>query len=145
MALAREGTSQCTGFNLRKAARAVSQYYDSVMQPTGLKGTQFSLLASLAALGPAPLSQLAHYMVMDRTTLSRNLKPLVGQGLIAVEPGEDRRARVLALTDDGIETLGRALPYWREAHTGMTKRMGTAGRDRLLKSLADAIEAARPG
>ncbi len=145
MALAREGTSICTGFNLRKAARAVSQYYDSVMQPTGLKGTQFSLLASLAGLGPVPISQLAEYMVMDRTTLSRNLKPLVGQGLIAVEPGEDRRARVIALTGDGLKTLGRALPYWREAHAGMTKRMGKAGRDRLLRGLADAIDAARSG
>ncbi len=145
MALAREGTSHCTGFNLRKAARAVSQYYDSVMRQSGLKGTQFSLLASLAGLGPAPIGRLAEHMVMDRTTLSRNLKPLVGQGLIAVEQGEDRRARVLVLTDDGLITLRRALPYWREAHAGMTRRMGKAGRDRLLKSLADAIEAARPG
>ncbi len=145
MALAREGTSHCTGFNLRKAARAVSQYYDSVMRQSGLKGTQFSLLASLAALGPAPMGRLAEHMVMDRTTLSRNLKPLVGQGLIAVEPGEDRRARVLVLTADGIEALGKALPYWREAHAGMTRRMGKDGRDRLLASLADAVEAARPG
>lgn len=145
MALAREGTSQCTGFNLRKAARAVSQYYDSVMRQSGLKGTQFSLLASLAGLGPVPINRFAQHMVMDRTTLSRNLKPLVGQGLIAVEQGEDRRARVVALTEDGIETLRRALPFWREAHTGMTSRMGKAGRDRLLRGLADAIDAARPG
>ena len=145
MALAREGTSLCAGFNLRKAARAVSQYYDTVMRQSGLKGTQFSLLASLAGLGPAPISRLAEHMVMDRTTLSPNLKPLVAQGLIAMEQGEDRRARVLALTDEGLMALRDALPYWREAHAGMTRRMGTAGRDRLLKSLAEAIEAARPG
>ena len=105
----------------------------------------FAACTALAALGPVPMGRLAEHMVMDRTTLSRNLKPLVGQGLIAVEPGEDRRARVLVLTADGIETLGRALPYWREAHVGMTRRMGEDGRDRLLASLADAVEAARPG
>lgn len=142
-ALAREGMADCTGFNLRKAARAVSQYYDAVMQESGLRGTQFSLLASIAARGPVTISHLARHMVMDRTTLTRNLKPLMAQGLVAVEAGEDRRSRLASLTDDGVAALGRALPYWREAHSGMTRRLGREGRDRLLRSLADTIAAAR--
>ncbi len=144
-ASAQENTSLCTAFNLRKAARAVSQYYESVMQESGIKGTQFSLLASIAGQGPVPMGRLAAHMVMDRTTLTRNLKPMIGQGLVAVAPGEeDRRARVVSLTDDGIRTLREAYPYWREAHAGMTRKLGRAGRDRLLRSLGEVIDAARP-
>ncbi len=143
-AAAQENTALCTGFNLRKAARAVSQYYDSVMQESGLKGTQFSLLASIAGQGPVLMGRLAGHMVMDRTTLTRNLKPLIAQGLVAVAAGEDRRARVVSLTEDGIATLREAYPYWREAHAGMTRKLGRAGRDRLLRSLGEVIAAARP-
>ncbi len=145
VAAAQENTALCTAFNLRKAARAVSQYYESVMQESGIKGTQFSLLASVAGQGPVLMGRLAAHMVMDRTTLTRNLKPLIAQGLVAVAPGEeDRRARVVSLTEDGIRTLREAYPYWREAHAGMTRKLGRAGRDRLLRSLGEVIEAARP-
>ncbi|MEE8273100.1 MAG: MarR family transcriptional regulator, partial [Alphaproteobacteria bacterium] len=66
----------CTCFNLRKAARAVTQLYDAALGPSGLRATQFSLIAALGVRGAPTISQLAKAMVMDRTTLTRNLKPL---------------------------------------------------------------------
>ena len=102
--------SSCACLNLRMAARAITRFYDRALQPSGLRATQFNLLCALAADGSATITHLAQQLVMDRTTLSRNLKPLVGMGLIAVEPGEDRRSRVIALTDDGLKKLSRHRP-----------------------------------
>ena len=76
----------CTYANLRKASRAVGQVYDAALQRSGLKATQFTLLATLNARGDMPLSQLADVLVMDRTTLTRNLKLLVAKDLIHIAP-----------------------------------------------------------
>ena len=70
----------CTCFNMRKASRVVTQYFDSVLRPSGLKATQFTLLAAISVTGPAPMSQLADHLILDRTTMTRNLKLLVRQG-----------------------------------------------------------------
>ena len=72
----------CACLNVRKAARAITQLFDEVLQPTGLRSTQFPLLVTVALLGEAPVTQLAEELVMDRTTLARNLKPLESQGLL---------------------------------------------------------------
>ncbi len=81
----------CACLNVRKAARAVTQLYDEVLQPSGLRATQFNLLVAIALAGEAPVTRLADALVMDRTTLTRNLKPLESQGLITIEAGTDRR------------------------------------------------------
>lgn len=75
----------CTSATLRKATRVVTQVYDGALRPVGLRATQFNLLATLAISGDTPLTRLAEMLVMNRTTLTRNLKPLVGKGLICVE------------------------------------------------------------
>src|SRR5689334_16622792 len=95
----------CACFNLRKAARAVTQIYESALEPSGLKATQISLLVALALRGPLPLTRLASSLVMDRTTLTRNLMPLRKKGWIANERGPDRRERSVALTRAGRATL----------------------------------------
>src|SRR5688572_17808915 len=92
----------CNCFAVRAAARHVTQFYDRLLAPTGLRTTQFSILAKLARLGPLTINQLAAEMVMDRTTLGRNILPLQRDGLIAVAPAAaDRRAKALHLTKDG--------------------------------------------
>ncbi len=81
----------CACLNVRKAARAITQLFDEVLQPTGLRSTQFPLLVVVARLREAPVTQLSRELVMDRTTLARNLKPCVRQGLLTIEAGTDRR------------------------------------------------------
>ncbi|HEY9847811.1 MAG TPA: MarR family transcriptional regulator, partial [Candidatus Caenarcaniphilales bacterium] len=88
----------CACFNLRKASRAVTQLYDKVLQPSGLLATQFTLLSAIALTGSVTITRLAQELVMDRTTLARNLKPLERQGLIQIKPGQDQRTRIVTLT-----------------------------------------------
>src|SRR5262245_23110545 len=102
----------CACFNLRKAARAVTQIYEAALEPSGLKATQISLLVALAVRGSLPLTRLADVLVLDRTTLTRNLMPLKKKGWVASERGPDRRERYVALTRDGRAALERALPLW---------------------------------
>jgi DNA-binding MarR family transcriptional regulator len=100
---------------VRKAARTVTQLFDEVLQPTGLRSTQFTLLVAVALLGEAPVTKLSEALVMDRTTLARNLKPLESQGLLTLETGTDRRRHLVRLTERGRQALTTALPYWEQA------------------------------
>src|ERR1700741_5056300 len=93
-------TKECNCFAVRSAARHVSQFYDQFLTPIGLRTTQFSILAKLKRRGPLTINALAEEMVMDRTTLGRNILPLERDGLIQVEPlASDRRAKQLRLTN----------------------------------------------
>lgn len=106
------------------AARAVTQAYDSALGGTGLKSTQFTLLATLAAQGPVSIGQLARVMVMDRTTMTRNLKPLSAAGYIRLISGEDRRVREVQITETGLAIFQRALPAWRVVQNEIEKKLG---------------------
>src|SRR5215831_11228066 len=89
----------CNCLALRQASRRVTQFYDQFLTAAGLRTTQFSILARLRRLGPTTISVLAADLVMDRTTLGRNLQPLEREGLVAVVKGrEDRRSREIRLT-----------------------------------------------
>lgn len=92
----------CINFNIRKAMRAVSQHYDKIMAPTGLRGTQFTILTVLGRAESLTITELAECLIMDRTTLTRNLKPLEKEGYLNVLPGlEDKRSRRIELTRAG--------------------------------------------
>src|ERR1700740_2878587 len=87
---------ECNCFAVRAAARHVTQYYDQFLAPTGLRTSQFSILAKLRRKGPLTINALAEAMVMDRTTLSRNILPLQRDGLIKIKSAaSDRRAKEL--------------------------------------------------
>ncbi|MDP6390851.1 MAG: MarR family winged helix-turn-helix transcriptional regulator [Alphaproteobacteria bacterium] len=136
-----EDGRNCTGLNLRKATRAVTQYYDAALQPSGLKSTQFSLLSVVETQGPIVMGGLAEVLVMDRTTLTRNLKPLEAQGLIRIEPGKDRRARIVSLTAKGRKVVMTARPLWRQAQTEIVGRLGETRWRGLLHDLRATIAA----
>ena len=109
---------ECTGcscFAVRRAARVITQHYDRHLRPTGLRPTQFTLLTVLTLGGPLPLTKLADRLAAERTTLTRNLRPLVARGFVRIEPGEDRRVQMLAVTPKGVAAARAALPRWREA------------------------------
>src|SRR3954465_13729428 len=97
----REIARACACANLRKAARAVTQLFDAALAPSGLKVTQFTLLVTSRLSGEATINGLAERMAMDRSTLSRNLKPLVREGLLEVGSGEDGRTRLVRISAEG--------------------------------------------
>ena len=119
-----ETPANCTCFNLRKAARAVTRAYDEALKPSGLRATQFSLLGVVANRGPAGMTELARALVMERTTLTRNLKPLMDQGFLEAMDGADRRRRPIAITPRGRKALERALPAWRRAQAEFVDGLG---------------------
>src|SRR5215472_8085205 len=93
---------ECNCLAVRSAARHMTQFYDQLLAPTGLRATQFSILAALRETAPLTINGLAKVMVMDRTTLGRNVLPLERDGLIRIEPiASNRRAKALRLTDAG--------------------------------------------
>jgi DNA-binding MarR family transcriptional regulator len=132
--------TECTCFNLRKATRTVTQLFDEVMQPSGLRATQFTLLAAISSIGPVAIRQLSQALVMDRTTLTRNLKPLESQKLVKIVPGEDRRTRNLTLTDKGHKTLKKAMPYWKQAQSQVIERLTPRRWNELMKNLNSSIK-----
>lgn len=120
--------SACICLGVRKAARMVARRYDEAFRPLGLTSGQFSILAALLRDRAVALSALADDLGMDRTTLNRNLKPLLTQDLIAAEDDEaDRRVRGLVLTAAGRERLDRALPIWRRVQAASEARLPEGG------------------
>ena len=129
------GPEECNCLGLRQAARVVTQLYDEALAPAGIRSTQFSLLTAIAWSQPVSMNDLAARMVMDRTTLTRNLRPVVEAGLVTVRAGDDRRRREVALTRAGTRTLVEATGRWREAQAEMREALG----DRRLASLRDHL------
>jgi len=127
----------CACFNVRKTARVITQLYDEVLRPTGMRITQFALLMAAGGLGPVTVTRLAKMGAMDRTTLTRNLRPLEEQGLLHIEPGEDRRERQVTLTPRGQRALATAFPLWKEAQARIVKGFGRERLQRLYAELAD--------
>jgi DNA-binding MarR family transcriptional regulator len=136
----------CTCSNIRRASRAVTQTFDAILQPSGLKMTQLALLIAVARVGQAPLTRLAEGLVMDRTTLTRNVKPLESRGFIRIEAGEDKRKRMITLTDRGREALETALPLWERAQSQVVAGLGRRRWQQLLEDLSAlvALLRARP-
>ena len=117
--------ADCNCLAVRQAARHITQFYDELLAPSGLRTTQFSILAKLRRSGPITINALARDLVMDRTTLGRNILPLEREGLIAVRPGRtDRRSRELHLTEEGAARLRKAVGGWRDAQTQFEERFG---------------------
>jgi DNA-binding MarR family transcriptional regulator len=117
----------------------VTQFYDQYLASTGLRTTQFSILAKLKRLGPMTINALARELVMDRTTLGRTMLPLERDGLIAIKDGTvDRRSKELAVTRAGTERLRRAVNFWVEAQKEFEERFG-AGRAADLRGLLGEV------
>jgi DNA-binding MarR family transcriptional regulator len=136
-------TPACACGRLRRAARALTQLYDDLMAPSGLRVTQFSLLRALAREGSSKMSDLAETLLLDRTALSRTLDPLAGRGLVAVVPGEDARTRVVSLTRAGEKAIRAAEPHWARAQAQVAHRLGRVKLDTLIATLGE-VEALHP-
>ena len=137
--------SPCTCFQLRRAARLASQRYDRHLAAAGLSLNAYSILRR--ARQPRPLGELADALGMDRTTLSRNLKPLVEAGLLDSHPGADPRQRQVHITAAGQQRLQQAYPLWQRAQDEMQALLGSSGVSSLnqeLDALSHLLEAQAP-
>ena len=135
------GPEDCNCLAVRQAARHITQFYDQWLAPSGLRTTQFSILAKLRRMGAMTINALAAEMVMDRTTLGRNILPLERDGLVAVAPGRhDRRSKELRLTEAGEASFRAGLKGWRDAQQRFEAAFGTE-RTANMRSLLHAVAA----
>ena len=102
----------------------------------GLRGTQFTLLVALSRSGPMAMNRLAKRLDMDRTTLTRNLRPLAAKGWVAIEQDEDRRVHNLEITAKGRAIARKALPAWREAQRTVPEKLAGLGLSAMLSGRA---------
>jgi DNA-binding MarR family transcriptional regulator len=138
-----ESARSCVLYNLHRAVRAAAQVYDAGFRGLGLRSTQVFLLNAIDYRQPVTLGQLADATVLDRTTLSRNLKPLRNAGLIQVKPGKDRRVREISLTAEGRRRLQLAFPLWQQSQGVMADRLGSPAVADLLTHLKGIVKIAR--
>ena len=115
----------------RQAARKITRLYDSYMQGSGVRATQFTILSQLMLRGEMPIGKLAGLLGMERTTLSRNLTLLEGKGWISISAGEDPRARMIEITTQGRSLVRRGFPYWSKAQAHIGKLLGADGQAAL--------------
>ena len=133
----------CACGRLRRATRALTQLYDDLMAPSGLRVTQFSLLSALARDGTARIADLADALLLDRTALSRTLDPLVLRGLVSIVSGRDARTREVSLTRAGEKALRAAQPHWKRAQIQVANKLGSDRLEALIATLGE-IEALHP-
>ncbi len=133
----------CVNYNLRKASRAVNQVFDACLRPTGLRASQFAVLVALKQTDAVTITRLARWLVMDRTTLSRNLRPLAARGYLAIAPGADRREQEIRITPPGEEVLRNAYPYWEKAQANISDGLGPKRWKQLMETLAATVSHAR--
>ena len=120
----------------RMAARAVTRAYDEALRATGLRATQLAVLAAVGARGAVSIKALADSMGMERTTLTRNLRPLEEKGYVVLAPEARHRSRMLTLTAAGREALLAAAPPWEDAQRALRKRLG----DRNWPAVQNALD-----
>lgn len=136
-------SSNCAAINLRKASRAISQFYDHALEPSSLTSTQFTLLVGTAIHAPVAITVLAGHLVMDRTTLTRDLQRLEDQGMIETVPGMDRRSKLIALTDRGLEAIVTAVPLRAKSQRHIVESIGQERLDFLLETIEMVVAAVK--
>lgn len=133
----------CICGNLRKTTRVVTQFYDAALKPAGLKPGQFTVLAALSIHGQMRMTDLAHKLEIERTTMIRNIRVLEKRGFVKTVPDEQAGHSVLTLTNAGTEKLKEALPHWQRAQTQIKEYLGQDRWGGLLDDLSSTIDAVK--
>ena len=126
-----EACRSCACSALRRASRAVTQHYERHFRGSGLRATQFTVLATLAQTGPLSLSELSAKLGLERTTLSRSVRLIENKGWVSAIAHDDQRVRRMALTPKGRKKATAALPVWKQADAGagtVLRRFGLQSR-----------------
>lgn len=127
--------SQCHCITLRRASNAITEYYDVALQEVGLTTSQYSLLKNLGRLEMASTSELAEQVNLDRSTLVRNLKPLLERGLIVDLAKENARNHQFQVSETGMALLEEANPRWQKAQDGIKAYLGKENVEMLMEML----------
>lgn len=131
----------CVANNLHRVAQHIVQAYEQSLKPSGITISQFSTLGTLHMHGSLPISMLADVMDVDRTTLARNLKLMVRDGLVAITRKEDdQRVKVVSITPEGLQTLEMATPMWQKAQQHFVINLGEDVVADLIETLMDVRE-----
>ena len=130
----------CPAFNIRAASRVITQIFDDTLRPSGLQITQFAVLVGVHIMDTPSISILAKGLVMDRTTLTRSLRPLESEGYIKIISGDDKRTRFVKLTAKGKSAIDKTLPYWEKAREIVAKEFGEKNLGGLIKDLESVRE-----
>lgn len=117
-----EKTQGCHCLAARKRARELTRLYNAALRPCKLRATQFSVLAALAQTGPMPISKLADFLSLERTTLTRIARVMEREARLSMTHGEDKRVRVLDITSEGKRVLAAALPAWKSVQDKIDRR-----------------------
>jgi DNA-binding MarR family transcriptional regulator len=137
-----EGCLDCACLSFRQAARMVTQLFDESLVPVGLLSTQLPILILLALNDSLAVTRLANLLVMDRTTLTKNLKPLQKRGLVRSVTGPDRRKTLLRITPAGEAKVARAHPYWSKAQMQIVHGLGAEQWEQMRKRLGHVVKVA---
>ncbi len=130
----------CLCFNLRRASRVVTNLYDETFRSLGLRTGQLAIIDIAAKMGPVTIGQLAEATATDRTTLTRNLKPLEREGFVKVINGSaDRREKEVVITQKGKAVLEEAFPMWQKVQAKIKHKLGRERAERLMKELCCAV------
>ena len=126
------GARFCAAFTLCKTVRAVTNLYDSALQPAGVRSTQFAILVAVARSQPVSIGNLSQLLLSDRTTLTRSLALMEKDGLLSISERSTMRQRFVTLSDKGRRSLTRSAPLWRKVQERYVAAIG-AGRWRRLQ------------
>lgn len=127
----------CMGLHIRRASRIITQVYDAALRPVDLVLSQFTLLVCINLMESAQINRLAQELYTDQTTLTRNLKLLKQRGLVSIDPGADRRVKLVSLTAEGREILAQALPLWEQAQAQVMQQLDRQEWQTLLSLLSE--------
>jgi DNA-binding MarR family transcriptional regulator len=118
---------ECVGFRVRMMNRMVTAIYDDAMLSAGLKTSQFTVLVAVASREESRPAELAKFLQMDESTLSRNVDRMCNKGWLKLVPEQDRRSHLIAITDSGRALIRKSYPAWRKAQDEVTQRLGADG------------------
>lgn len=116
---------QCALFDVHRVSRVLTVLYNTHLRDTGLTMAQFTLLRNIAALAPVGMTKIAEAMLMDRTSVTRLIDPLIRGNLLATQTGEDRRFRHIVVTPEGLAAVARSEAAWRQAQLDLYQRIGS--------------------
>ena len=134
--------NECACLKVRTAARAVTRIYDDALRPVGLRGTQLSVLVAVAFGEAVSIASLSRLLGMDRSTLTRNLRPLEEQGLVILGPESHHRSRTLTSTAKGEQLDHKALPIWEKTQEKLRDELQKAHWTNLHAELDHVIKSA---
>jgi DNA-binding MarR family transcriptional regulator len=140
--LARRIADECPGVRVRKASRVLTKLYDDELRPFGVQSSQLPVLAAVAIFGDsgAKMSALAHAIVMDRTTLTRNVRPLEEAGWLRVARSpDDGRTRIVFLTPAGERLVESIFPTWERVMKTIRSTLGARALAELHGGLDEII------